>query len=132
MIVADTNLVAYLIIPGAATHDAERVRARDNDWAAPPLLRFELMNVVGQEFCQDRMDRDCALRTFRRGMTLVTVTKLQSDPLFIFNMCHTTGCSAYDLEFAWLALELGVPLVTADRQLLKAFPDVAVSPARFV
>jgi predicted nucleic acid-binding protein len=132
MIVADTNLVAYLIVPGTATLDAERVRARDKDWAAPGLLRFELMNVVGQEFKQGRMDRDCALRTFRRGMTLVNFSKLQSDPLFIFNMCQTTGCSPYDLEYVWLAMELGVPLVTADQQLLKTFPNVAVAPARFV
>jgi predicted nucleic acid-binding protein len=64
-------------------------------------------------------------------MNLVTVTKLQSDPLFIFNSCQATGCSPYDLEFVWLAMELGVPLVTTDQELLRVFPTVAVDLATF-
>ena len=38
----------------------------------------------------------------------------------------TSHCSAYDCEFVALALELEVPLVTADRQLLRSFPRIAV------
>lgn len=37
-------------------------------------------------------------------------------------------CSTYDCEYAALAMELGVRLVTLDRQLLDAFPSVAASP----
>lgn len=32
-------------------------------------------------------------------------------------------CSAYDCEFVWLARDLRLPLVTADRKVLDAFPD---------
>lgn len=35
-------------------------------------------------------------------------------------------CSAYDCEFVWLVRDLRVPLVTADRQLIGAFPDTTV------
>ena len=131
MIVVDTNVVAYFVIPGAQTPGAERVRAKDNQWTVPQLLRFELLTVVAKEFRGNRLSRDGALRTFRRGMNLVSVTKLQSDPLFIFNSCQATGCSPYDLEFVWLAMELGVPLVTADQQVLRAFPTVAVDVSAF-
>jgi predicted nucleic acid-binding protein len=40
-----------------------------------------------------------------------------------------SGCSSCDCELVALATMLEVPLVTADRQGLKAFPDVAVSLA---
>lgn len=43
-----------------------------------------------------------------------------------------SGCSAYDCEFVGLAQDLGVTFVTADRQILAAFPSVAVSPESFV
>jgi predicted nucleic acid-binding protein len=131
MIVADTSLVAYLAIPGAATQDAERIRAKDRRWTAPPLIRFQMMNVVARELHAGNLARDAALRVFRRGINLVSVSTMQSDPLFIFNAVRSTGCSTYDLEFVWLAMELGVPLVTADQQLIKAFPDVAVDLRTF-
>jgi predicted nucleic acid-binding protein len=43
-----------------------------------------------------------------------------------------SGCSADDCECVALADDLGTRLVTTDRQLLRAFPAVAVAPDRFV
>jgi predicted nucleic acid-binding protein len=42
-----------------------------------------------------------------------------------------SGCSAYDCEFVALAQELGVPLVTVDREVPARFPDDTVSLADF-
>jgi len=40
--------------------------------------------------------------------------------------------TAYDAEFVALASALSVPLVTADKAVLKAFPDRALTMAAFV
>jgi predicted nucleic acid-binding protein len=48
----------------------------------------------------------------------------------VLSLCATSGCSAYDCEFAALALRLGIPLVTADTELLQSFPS-AVSMEAF-
>ncbi len=50
----------------------------------------------------------------------------------VLSLAAQSGCSAYDCEFVALAQDLRVPLVTTDRQILKAFPTVAVSPTAFV
>jgi predicted nucleic acid-binding protein len=42
-----------------------------------------------------------------------------------------SGCTAYDCEFVHIAKELGVPLVTSDKRVLRAFPRLAVSIAEF-
>lgn len=44
----------------------------------------------------------------------------------VLSLALESGCSAYDCEFAWLARTLRVPLITADQQVLGAFPDTAV------
>jgi len=47
-------------------------------------------------------------------------------------LAYRTQCSAYDCEYVALAQELDVPLVTADKQLVAAFPKTAVSLEKFV
>ena len=49
----------------------------------------------------------------------------------VLRLAASSGCSAYDCEYVALAQDLGVLLVTSDRQLLKAFPGTALAPATF-
>lgn len=49
----------------------------------------------------------------------------------VLSLATSSGCSAYDCEYVALAQDLGVPLVTTDRALVKAFPGVAVSLEAF-
>jgi predicted nucleic acid-binding protein len=46
VIVADTNLVAYLLIDGERTDSARAVWARDSRWMLPTLWRSEFLNVL--------------------------------------------------------------------------------------
>ena len=44
----------------------------------------------------------------------------------VLGLAAASTCPACDCEFVALAQDLGVPLVTTDRQLLQQFPEVAV------
>lgn len=44
----------------------------------------------------------------------------------VLELVRDTDCSAYDCEFAALAIRPRVKLVTMDSKLLKAFPKVVV------
>ena len=46
MIVADTNLIAYLFLEGEFTAQAESIYKQDSDWVAPYLWRSEFRNVL--------------------------------------------------------------------------------------
>jgi predicted nucleic acid-binding protein len=49
----------------------------------------------------------------------------------ILRLADESGCSAYDCEFVALARALSVPLVSNDREVLKAFPAIAVPLAAY-
>jgi hypothetical protein len=44
--VVDTNVVAYLYLPGQHTARAEALLAQDDEWAAPLLWRSEIRNIL--------------------------------------------------------------------------------------
>jgi len=50
----------------------------------------------------------------------------------VLALAANSSCTAYDCEYVALAEQLGIKLVTADKQLIKAFPDIAVSLEDFV
>jgi predicted nucleic acid-binding protein len=124
VIIVDTNVVAYLLIEGENTPHAEAARSRDADWRVPSLFVHEWLNVVTAHVRGNLFDRDHAVRTYRRGLSLVTVDVAMPDPLRILNLHMRSGCSSYDCQFIAIAEDLNVKLVTADHELLRAFPDL--------
>lgn len=132
MIVADTNLVAYLVLPGERTQVAEEVLGKDPAWAAPILWRSELRNVLASYVRTGRLALDHALAMAERAEELLATREFTVPTREVLVLAAASGCAAYDCEFVVLARELGVPLVTSDQALLEAFPDTAVTPERFV
>jgi hypothetical protein len=59
-------------------------------------------------------------------------SELRVDTGSVLELAKRSGCTSYDCEFVSVALDLGVRLVTSDRQVLTAFPETAVSPEAFV
>jgi predicted nucleic acid-binding protein len=58
VIVVDTNVLVYLVLPGEHTEHAERVLHRDPVWTAPLLWRSEFRNVLAVYMRQGRLSLD--------------------------------------------------------------------------
>lgn len=123
MIVVDTNVVAYLYLPGEFTAAAEELLREHEVWAAPALWRSELRNILALYLRKKLLTFEDAYRIQSEAEALIGDAEYEVDSLDVLRLAAESGCSAYDCEFIALARRSGVPLVTADAKLRKAFPD---------
>ena len=126
MIVVDTNVLAYAVIPGAHTADALALVERDPAWVAPRLWRYELRNVLATMMRVHGFSLAQAVAAFRAADQLVADAAVPSTAERCLRLAARGGISAWDAEFVLTAEALGLPLVTADKRLARAFPKRAV------
>lgn len=127
MIVVDSNIVAYLYLPGEFTESAERLLEREPEWTAPLLWRSELRNILALFMRKKLLDFDQAFRIQREAEALLADHEYDIDSFDVLKLARDSGCSAYDCEFIALAMRLDVKLVTEDAKLRKAFPTVTMA-----
>ena len=131
MIVADTNLIAYFSIHTEHSAQAEAVCAADSVWVAPLLWRSEYRATLLKYIRHAGMGYEAAISSLRLAEEAVGGREYSVDARKVLELAYRSNCSAYDCEFVALAQDLGVKLVTTDKQILKAFPEVAVSLVGF-
>jgi len=132
MIVADTSLIAYFSIHTEHSALAEAVCAADAVWAAPLLWRSEYCATLLKYMRHAGMNFEAAIGSLQLAEETVAGREYSVDARKVLELAYRTKCSAYDCEFVALAQDLNVELVTADVQVLRAFPKIAVSLEKFV
>jgi predicted nucleic acid-binding protein len=132
VIVADANLIVYLFVTGARTAEAEAVLRRDPRWGAPLLWRSEVRNALVGLVRGGMLSVEEALNIIANAERLLAGCEFTVPSSRVLLLADRSGCSAYDCEYVALAEDLGVPFVTTDRALLRAFPDRAIPPAVFL
>ncbi len=127
MIVIDTNVIAYLWLPGERTKAAEHLLEEDSDWNAPLLWRSEFRNVLAGCLRRGDVRLDTALQIVEGAEEQMRGHEFSVPSSQVLARAEASARSAYDCEFVVLAEELGVPLVTSDVKLVKSFPSIARS-----
>lgn len=131
MIVADTNLVSYLLIEGEKTKTARAVWAIDPRWMLPTLWRSEFLNVLTTSVKARVLTLTQAHDTWQVAQAVFGRNEVQPSGNAVLETASARNLSAYDAQFVVAAADLEVRLVTSDRRLLKACPDIAIAPEEF-
>ena len=130
MIVVDANVLAYLHLPGPLTREAQALFARDADWAVPVLWRSEFRNMLLAYLRKGLLSLEEAGNIQQEAEEQLAGSEFQVQSRQVLALAEDSRCSAYDCEYVALAMHLDVPLVTMDKQLLKAFPQHAIDLSR--
>jgi predicted nucleic acid-binding protein len=128
--VIDTNVVAYLLL-GTESFVAEARSCLEavSDPVAPAHWEAELTNVVWMAI------RMGVLPAEEGPVRLGLARRLGIESVATATLCQgallravAAGVSVYDTLFVELAVRAGCPLLTFDKAVLRAFPDVARRP----
>jgi len=129
-VVVDTNVVAYLLLGTTGFVDEARAcfSAVSNP-IAPAHWEAELTNVLWMAVRSGIVapeDGPVRLSLARRlGVESVATATLCQGALL---RSVTSGIAVYDTLFVELAARTGCPLLTFDKAVIKAFPDIAIRP----
>ena len=127
MIVADTNIISYLFLPTDYSDKASQLFLKDSEWIAPELWRSEFRNVLALYLRQNLITLTQALALQAEAESLMNDREYSIPSTDVLNLVASSACSAYDCEFVALARQLAIKLVTQDKKLLRAFPEIAIS-----
>ncbi len=127
MIVADTNIIAYLFLESEHTQKARQWLAMDSEWHVPPLWQSEFMNILALYMRKELLTLKQAIAIQEQAASRLSQYEHQPLAKDVLTLAKRSGCTAYDCEFVVTARALGCSLLTADKPLLRAFPNITVA-----
>ncbi len=127
MIVADSNILAYLYLPSDHTAKTEALFKKDPEWAAPLLWRSEFRNILAGYLRRGTLSFEQAVALQNEAEGFLAGAEFEVDSYGVLELVSNSDCSAYDCEFICLAVKLNTKLVTADKKLIRAFPEHTIS-----
>jgi predicted nucleic acid-binding protein len=131
MIVVDTNIIGYLFLSSDQSPLVERALRKDSEWAAPVIWRSELRSVLALYMRRNLIGLEHAQHIMDGALELLKGREYEVPSYEVLRLASESTCSAYDCEFIAAANDLKAPLITVDKELLRAFPAVAVSLTTF-
>jgi len=132
MIVVDTNIISHLLVMSEQTSDAIKALEKDPIWFVPYLWRSEFCNVLTGCVRKKLLSRQDAKNILEHARQLLRGNEYSVSPSRVLELAVTSTCTAHDCEFIVLAQDLGVKLVTEDKQILAQFPEIALALDKFV
>lgn len=131
MIVVDNSVLVYFWLPSEFAGLAEAAKTRDSAWAAPILWRAEFRNVLAGYLRRKVLTEAEANAAYLNVQKDLGAHEYSVPTERVVKLVLASDCTAYECEYVALAQDLAVPLVTADRQVIKAFPKTAVALEKF-
>ena len=117
-VVVDASAIAAIMFgePEGATLAAYLA---DETLLAPALLDYELTNLALKKARRQPEIAPQLLLALRQSLSL-PISRIQVPGTDVFALAATTGLTAYDASYLWIARTRDADLVTLDRRLARA------------
>src|SRR4030042_3549858 len=132
MIVVDSNIVTARNLTSSLTSEAKQVEEKDPVWIVAVLWRYEFQNILANAIKAKQIKPEQALDIWERVSNILIENECEPSASKVMDLVAQYGITAYDGQFIAVALEMGIPCVTEDRELQEKFPGIAISMNEFL
>jgi predicted nucleic acid-binding protein len=132
MIVVDSNIVTARNLTSTLTSKAEQVEEKDPVWIVPVLWRYEFQNILATAIKAKQIKPEQALDIWEKVSKILVENECEPSASKVIDLVTQYGITAYDGQFIAVAMEMGIPCVTEDRELQEKFPGIAISMDGFL
>lgn len=127
-----TGAIACLYLPTQYTDDVEKLLVNEPEWAAPVLWRSEFRNILALYVRKEIIDFETACACMAQAEQLLASNEFDVDSISVLSLTKEPSCSAYGCEFISLAKSLNCKLITSDKKLKTAFPQIAMDAGTYI
>jgi len=132
MIVVDVNFLIHFYFPSDFSSITEKVFLKDPIWISPILWRSEFKNVLLGFVRKNIVDFSKAIEGIEKAEIKMQGAEHPVSSLQVMELGRNSNCSAYDCEYVALAKTKELILLTWDGKILKAFPEIATTPEKYL
>lgn len=132
MIVVDANILIYSLIQSDQSRLIQQLRAKDADWRTAALCLHETLNVLATYQRREVLTLAQCRVLLGHAERFVQMAQCEVAMDIALNLAAKFGITGYDAQYVVVAQSLNVPLITEDRKLQKAVPNLALSMQDFL
>ena len=132
MIVADTNIISYFLLPTPFSDSVDALYKIDSHWVAPYLWKSEFRNVLALYLRKKLINFEKAIQLQDSAESIMNNNEFNVSSSQVLSLVEKSTCSSYDCEFVSLAQHLNAQLITQDKKILREFPSCAISISDFL
>jgi predicted nucleic acid-binding protein len=132
MIVIDANILIYSLIECDFTPQITRLRQQDADWRTTPLCLHEVLNVLATYQRRELLTPAQCNKLLEVARRFIAQAAEETDLPLALKLAGKFGITGYDAEYIALAQTLGTPLITEDRKLRNAVPQLTQSLQQYL
>ncbi len=129
--VVDASVVAKWFVEESESVAAERVLQEDLTLSSPDLLFAEVGNILWKKARRGEISEyagQTILNTLKRARIRIYRSSSVQLLSLAFQLAVEAQTTFYDSLYVALAIQIGLPLVTADRRLTQRFGETRYAP----
>ena len=132
MIVIDANILIYSLIECEYSPLVHKLQEKDSDWRTTALCLHETLNVLATYQRREVLTLAQCRKLLDHADRFIKIAQYEMEMDATLAIAAKYAIAGYDAQYVTLAQSLDAPLITEDRKLRNAVPEIALSMRKFL